>query len=128
MLRKLRAGILGYGRMGREFVAAMLESDLWEVAAVYDICGKARRLAEQQVPSAAIYPLGGYEVNGSHYYYNITRFVTVKIMPNGNGGVVIQPTGYVDPAAVFDTHTATPAGTDSGSTIQTTLMAPKLSQ
>lgn len=28
---------MGYGRMGRGFVAAMQESELWEVAAMYDI-------------------------------------------------------------------------------------------
>ena len=55
MPRRLRAGILGYGRMGRGFVAAMQESELWEVAAVSDICGSARELARQQVPNAAIY-------------------------------------------------------------------------
>src|SRR5271169_1425057 len=55
MPRKLRVGILGYGRMGREFVAAMRESELWDVTAVYDICGQTRRLAAQQVPHAAIY-------------------------------------------------------------------------
>jgi len=55
MPKKLRAGILGYGRMGRGFVAALQESELWEVAAVYDICGPARELARQQVPGAAIY-------------------------------------------------------------------------
>jgi predicted dehydrogenase len=53
--RKLRAGILGYGRIGRGFLAAMLDNDLWEVAAIYDICGQARHLAAQQVPGAAIY-------------------------------------------------------------------------
>jgi len=55
MPRKLRAGIIGYGRMGRGFVAAMQENELWEVAAVYDICGQARQLAAQQVPNAAIF-------------------------------------------------------------------------
>jgi len=55
MPKKLRAGILGYGRMGRGFVAAMQASELWDVAAVYDICGETRRLAGQQVPNAAIY-------------------------------------------------------------------------
>jgi len=55
MPRKLRVGILGYGRMGREFVAAMRASELWDVTAVYDICGQTRRLAAQQVPHAAIY-------------------------------------------------------------------------
>lgn len=55
MAKKLRAGILGYGRMGRAFVAAMQENDLWEVAAVYDICGPTRELARRQLPGAAIY-------------------------------------------------------------------------
>jgi predicted dehydrogenase len=55
MATKLKAGILGYGRMGREFVAAMQESGLWEVAAVYDICAGARELARRQVPDVAIY-------------------------------------------------------------------------
>jgi myo-inositol 2-dehydrogenase/D-chiro-inositol 1-dehydrogenase len=41
--------------MGRGFVAAMQESNLWEVAAVYDICGPARELARQQGSGAAIY-------------------------------------------------------------------------
>jgi hypothetical protein len=54
MPKKLRIGILGYGRMGSGFVAAMQENDLWDVAAVYDIRGQTRRLARQQVPNAAI--------------------------------------------------------------------------
>ena len=52
MAKKLRAGILGYGRMGRGFVAAMQESDLWEVAAVYDISGATRELAHRNLPAA----------------------------------------------------------------------------
>lgn len=55
MHRKLRAGILGYGRMGRGFVAAMEENEIWEVAAICDTCDAARELARQQVPGAAIY-------------------------------------------------------------------------
>src|SRR3954449_11108420 len=41
--------------MGRGFVAAMQQSEHWEVAAVYDICSAARQLARQNVPSATIY-------------------------------------------------------------------------
>lgn len=55
MAKKLRAGILGYGRMGRAFVAAMQESELWEVAAIYDICAPVRELARQQVPGATVH-------------------------------------------------------------------------
>jgi len=55
MSKRLRAGILGYGRMGRGFVAAMQESNLWEVAAIYDICPPARELARRCVPTASVY-------------------------------------------------------------------------
>ena len=55
MARKLRAGILGYGRMGRGFVAAMQQNDLWQVAAVYDISPAARDIARQNVPEATVY-------------------------------------------------------------------------
>ena len=55
MAKRLRAGILGYGRMGRGFVAAMQESEIWDVAAVYDIRPETRQLAARQVPGAAIY-------------------------------------------------------------------------
>lgn len=41
--------------MGRAFVAAMQENEFWEVAAVYDICGRARQLARHQLPQASIY-------------------------------------------------------------------------
>jgi myo-inositol 2-dehydrogenase/D-chiro-inositol 1-dehydrogenase len=41
--------------MGREFVAAMQASELWDVVAVYDICEQARRLSRQYLPNAAIY-------------------------------------------------------------------------
>jgi len=55
MARRLRAGILGYGRMGRAFVTALEQSELWEVSAVYDISSAARQLAHQSVPNAAVY-------------------------------------------------------------------------
>jgi predicted dehydrogenase len=53
--RKLRAGIIGYGRMGREFVSAMRESELWQVAAIHDISSHTRELARREVPNASIH-------------------------------------------------------------------------
>jgi len=41
--------------MGRGFVAAMQQSDLWEVPAVYDINPAARQLARHRIPGAAVY-------------------------------------------------------------------------
>lgn len=55
MAPRLRAGILGYGRMGRAFVAAMRQNELWEVSAVYDINPATRNLARRNLPEAAIY-------------------------------------------------------------------------
>jgi predicted dehydrogenase len=55
MAKRLRAGILGYGRMGRGFVTAMQQNDLWEICAVYDTNPAARQLARRMVPEAAIY-------------------------------------------------------------------------
>ena len=40
--------------MGRGFVSAMQQNDLWEVAAIYDICTPTRELAHRQVPNALI--------------------------------------------------------------------------
>jgi predicted dehydrogenase len=54
MQSKLRAGILGYGRMGRRFVAAMQASGLWDIAAIHDVCPEARQLAREHVPDSAI--------------------------------------------------------------------------
>ena len=41
--------------MGRAFVGAMQQNELWEVSAVYDINPAARNLARRCVPTAAIY-------------------------------------------------------------------------
>ena len=54
MAKRLRAGILGYGRMGRAFVAAMQQNRLWETAAIYDIKPSTRELARRNVPTATI--------------------------------------------------------------------------
>src|SRR5271168_4746999 len=52
--RKLRVGIVGYGRMGRGFVAAMQQSEFWEVAAICDVSAGARELAAKSAPAAQI--------------------------------------------------------------------------
>jgi len=43
-----------YGRLGRGFAAPMQESELCEVAAVDDICGRTCQLRRQNVPNLAI--------------------------------------------------------------------------
>jgi predicted dehydrogenase len=50
----LRAGIVGYGRMGRGFVAAMQQSDAWDIAAICDTSQGSRDLAAKSAPDAKI--------------------------------------------------------------------------
>ena len=40
--------------MGRGFVAAMQQSEFWEVAAICDVSAKARELAAKSAPRARI--------------------------------------------------------------------------
>jgi predicted dehydrogenase len=54
MSRRLRVGVIGYGRMGRGFVAAMQQSDAWEVNAICDSSARARDLAAKSAPNAKI--------------------------------------------------------------------------
>ena len=37
MAKRYRIGVIGFGRMGRGFVAAMLANPVWEVATICDI-------------------------------------------------------------------------------------------
>jgi Flp pilus assembly protein TadG len=50
---------------------------------------------------------------GSDFNWNIVRFVPVMIMPpdRENREIYVQPSGHVDPTAVFDYPTIVPAGT-----------------
>ena len=54
MKKRLRAGIIGYGRMGRGFVAAMQQSEFWDVAAICDTSEGSRELAGKSAPGAKI--------------------------------------------------------------------------
>ncbi len=54
MSRKIRVGIIGFGRMGRGFVSVMQQSDRWEIASICDTHSAARDLARRTVPTAAI--------------------------------------------------------------------------
>jgi hypothetical protein len=70
--------------------------------------------------------------NGSHYYYDIVQFVTVKIMPvsDSNKQVIVQPVGTVDPSFVFSPSVKpVPAGVPaSDGSSPVTFTAPKLTQ
>ena len=54
MRKKFRVGVIGYGRMGRGFVAAMQHSEFWDIAAICDLSAASRELAGKTVPGARI--------------------------------------------------------------------------
>ncbi len=54
MRKKFRVGVIGYGRMGRGFVAAMQQSGFWSIAAICDVNAASRELAAKTVPGAKI--------------------------------------------------------------------------
>ena len=54
MKRKLRVGIIGFGRMGRGFVSVMQQSELWDIRYICDRDASTRDLAIRTVPTAKI--------------------------------------------------------------------------
>ncbi len=52
MNKRIRIGVIGFGRMGRGFVSVMQQSDRWEVAVICDCNPAARELAARTVPTA----------------------------------------------------------------------------
>jgi len=54
MAKRYAAGIIGYGRMGRGYVAAMQQNPAWQVAAICDNHEAARELAAKSAPNARI--------------------------------------------------------------------------
>ncbi len=54
MNRRFRIGVIGFGRMGRGFVAEMLRSDVWEVVYICDGWEPTREAARRTVPKAVI--------------------------------------------------------------------------
>lgn len=54
MGRKLRVGVIGFGRMGRGFVSVMQQSELWEIVSICDSDPATRALAARTVPTARV--------------------------------------------------------------------------
>lgn len=54
MSRKLRVGVIGFGRMGRGFVSVMQQSELWDIVYICDAHPATRELAGKTVPTAEI--------------------------------------------------------------------------
>ena len=54
MRKKFRVGVIGYGRMGRGFVAAMQQSAHWEIATICDVSPASREIAAKNLPGVKI--------------------------------------------------------------------------
>jgi len=55
MVRKIRVGIIGFGRMGRGFVSVMQQDERWEIVSICDTHAGTRELAGRTVPTARIF-------------------------------------------------------------------------
>ncbi|MHB1155607.1 MAG: Gfo/Idh/MocA family protein [Phycisphaerales bacterium] len=54
MSRRFRIGVIGFGRMGRGFVAEMLASKVWDVAYICDPYEPSREVARETCPRAKV--------------------------------------------------------------------------
>ena len=54
MSKRIRIGIIGFGRMGRGFVSVMQANDAYEIAYICDRHCHSRELAARTVPTATI--------------------------------------------------------------------------
>ncbi len=54
MSPRLRIGVIGFGRMGRGFVAELLRSKVWEVVSICDGWEPSRQTAKRTVPGALV--------------------------------------------------------------------------
>lgn len=54
MAKRVRVGVIGFGRMGRGFVSVMQQSPLWEIVSICDAYEPTRQLAARTVPGADI--------------------------------------------------------------------------
>src|SRR3984957_2838561 len=54
MKRRIRIGVIGFGRMGRGFVSVLQQDNRWEIASICDSHAAARSLAHRTVVSARI--------------------------------------------------------------------------
>lgn len=55
MSRKIRVGVIGFGRMGRGFVSAMQADDRWDIVSICDVHGPTRELAARTVPGVEVF-------------------------------------------------------------------------
>jgi myo-inositol 2-dehydrogenase/D-chiro-inositol 1-dehydrogenase len=54
MSRRIRVGVIGFGRMGRGFVSVMQHDERWEIVSICDTHAATRQLATRTVPTAKI--------------------------------------------------------------------------
>jgi myo-inositol 2-dehydrogenase/D-chiro-inositol 1-dehydrogenase len=64
MSRKIRVGVIGFGRMGRGFVSAMQADDRWDIVSICDVHGPTRELAARTVPNVEVFETPEEVFNG----------------------------------------------------------------
>ena len=52
--KKIKVGIIGFGRMGNKYLTQLLKNGRYDVTYICDVCEEARQYAAKQVPQATI--------------------------------------------------------------------------
>jgi hypothetical protein len=119
-----KAGDLNSLTVGQTYLLALFEPVVGTPGSTYEAApGTVYQATDKSVGPATV-GAGGV---GQNSYYNIVKFVGVKITTVDNSkDAFIQPAADIDPTAIFDPTTVVPAGTTSQ--FMTTFSAPKLTQ
>jgi Flp pilus assembly protein TadG len=119
-----KAGDLNSLTVGQTYLLALFEPVVGTPGSTYEAApGTVYQATDKSVGPATV----GADGTGQNSYYNIVKFVGVKITTVDNSkDAFIQPAADIDPTAIFDLTTVVPAGTSSQ--FMTTFSAPKLTQ
>ncbi|HEV2969153.1 MAG TPA: pilus assembly protein TadG-related protein [Pirellulales bacterium] len=110
--------------VGQNFLLPIFEPVVGTPGAAQEAASGATYQATDDSTGTATPGSGGH---GSNSYYNIVEFVGVQITQlDKSSDAYIQPVAVMDPTAVYDQSSATPAGTTA--TLVTTFTTPKLTQ
>src|SRR5574344_2675642 len=62
---KIKAGIVGFGRMGEIYLKEIMKSPLWEIRAICDIDPEALQIASRQAPAGTLLTENEMDIFGS---------------------------------------------------------------
>lgn len=110
--------------VGQTYLMPLFMPVVGAPGATYEAASGTTYQSTDKAPGTATVGDGGV---GQNAYYNVVGFVGVQVTQiDKSKAAYIQPSAAIDPTAVFDLTTVTPAGTTSQ--FMTTFTSPKLTQ